>query len=700
MEDVPPPTIEPGTVLVKVHSSCISTGTELSALRVSDEPLWKKAVTDPSKIRKGLRVLATEGIAGGRRALQRQETPQPLGYSAAGKVIEIGGGIADIRTGDRVACGGTGVANHAEIVLVPRNLVAPVPEGVSLTEASFVTPASIALQGVRRASPTLGETFVVLGLGLIGQLTVQVLKAHGCRVIALDLDTSRVDLACRLGADAGLPGSGDAVEARVAQLTGGVGADGVIITAASTSDSVVASAFHFCRKKGRVVLVGDVGLRLNRQDMYEKELDFLISTSYGPGRYDRRYEEEGVDYPIGYVRWTENRNMTEVLALMVEKKLSVQELVGSENPVDRAADAYGSLREGGQLAALLHYPEAGAAMKARTIPNPQARPSSRDRIRIALIGAGAFASATHLPNLHRLSHQFELRAVVSRTGTSAAEAARRFQALYSATNTQQVLDDDDVDALIITTRHDQHASLALAALQAGKHVFVEKPLALSSEEADAIEAFYVGKESVGESGPLLQVGFNRRFSPHVTVFEEFVRRRTNPMIVTYRMNAGYISLDHWIHGPQGGGRNIGEACHVYDIFTYLTDSPVKDVSAHTLRPKTAYYSSHDNFVATLSFEDGSLASLAYTALGSRDYPKEHMEVFCDASVLVMKDYVHSRAIGAEVIPDTSNQGKGHLEELAAFATAIRRGDPWPIPLWQQLQTTRISFEVEKCLGAL
>ena len=699
VEDVPAPTVEAGTVLVRVAYSCISVGTELSGIRAASGALWQRALRNPDKVAKVLRSVASDGLHATRARVEgKLASAEATGYSAAGTVIEVGGGVTDLSAGDRVACAGAQAAHHAEVIRVPRNLTVRVPDGVDLATASSVTLGAIALQGVRRASPTLGETFVVIGLGIIGQLTAQILRAHGCRVIGVDLDKTRVALATQLGLDLALTGDEDEDARQVARLTDGVGADGVIITAATRSDAVVSSAFRMSRKKGRVVLVGDVGLALDRADFYAKEIDFLISSSYGPGRYDTSYEEEGLDYPIGYVRWTENRNMAAYLALLEDARIGVDRLLGARFPVEHAPDAYAALQGGSErpIAAVLEYPTTSETASAgRVVANPAARPGRAGTIRVGVIGAGSFARGMHLPNLRELSDHYSIRAVASRTGHNATTTAAQFGAAYATTEVDRVLEDPDVDLVLIATRHDEHASLALEALARGKHVLVEKPLALSQEEVDLLRAHFAAAD---ETGPILLTGFNRRFSVHAARVLELVADRGGPMLLSYRMNAGYVSADHWTQTTQGGGRNRGEACHIYDLFTFLTGSPVADVQAQTVRPATAHYLSSDNFVATMRFEDGSLGTLAYTALGSPEHPKEQLDVFVDGRVVTLDDYRRVTVAGGKAKGTaTASVQKGHREMLEALAGAIRGGGPWPNPLWQQLQATEIALAVEPSL---
>lgn len=697
-EEVPMPQLEPGTVLVRVQYSCISSGTEISGIKRSGMPLWKRALARPADLARLFKMAASEGVANTYRFVENKlSAATPIGYSAAGIVQEVGEGVDDLRAGDRVACAGSQCAHHAEIIRVPRNLTVPVPGNLDLALASTVTLGAIALQGVRRAQPSLGETFVVIGLGMIGQLTVQLLKANGCRVIGTDLDRTRIAMAEQLGMHIGLhPDDGNEIE-HVARLTDGIGADGVIIAAATPVDSVAATAFQMCRKKGRVVLVGDVGLNLNRADFYEKELDFFISASYGPGRYDRTYEEKGLDYPVAYVRWTENRNMSEYLKLVAEGRVAVAPMVSSTVPVGHAPSAYEAFDsvEEKPLAVVLSYPQTdNATAGLSTIKNPKAKAATSTRIRIAVVGAGAFAKSMHLPTLNALADRYHIQAVVSRTGPNALAVAQQYGANYASTDYRQVLNDHDVDAVLIATRHHMHAMLVLEALKAGKHVFVEKPLALTQAELDQIRQFFEAT-SPGGDAPVLMTGFNRRFSCYATKMHDVACRRGNPMILNYRMNAGYIPTGHWVHTDEGGGRNRGEACHIYDLMTYLTDSAVASVEARAIKPATAYYSPSDNFVATLTFEDGSVGTLMYTALGSREHPKEQCDVYVDGKVLALEDYRRLTIAGAaDKGLDTRLPAKGHKEALEAFARTLQQEAEWPIPLWQQVQASEIAIRVE------
>jgi predicted dehydrogenase/threonine dehydrogenase-like Zn-dependent dehydrogenase len=693
VEDVPAPSVSARSLLVRVEHSCVSVGTEMSSVRMSGLPLYKRALKQPHHAAKVLEIAKNEGFARTyKRVRGMLAAGLPTGYSAAGVVVAVGRDVEGFRVGDSVACAGAGVANHAELIDVPVNLAARIPEGLDTGPASTVTLGAIALQGVRRVQPTLGETVAVVGLGILGQLAVQLLQASGARVIGTDLDPTRIDKALAHGMAHGV-GPGQDFPQRTHELTDGFGADAVLITAATESNEVVRQAMHACRKKGRVVLVGDVGLHLQRSDMYEKELDFLISTSYGPGRYDDVYELEGQDYPIGYVRWTENRNMEEYLRLLADGRVSLEGLGQETYAVDEAGAAYEALKSGETkpLLVLLSYPDREEAQERTTRLRTLAPKSGK--IGVALVGAGSFAQGQHVPNLIRLREHYELRAVMSRTGANAKAVAARAEATYATTDLDEVLADDAIDLLLISTRHDTHAELTLRALKAGKSVFVEKPLALNDDELAAIAAFYEGRDG----GPLLMTGFNRRFSPAAARMRDLLEGRASPIVADYRMNAGYIPLDHWVHGPEGGGRNIGEACHVYDLFDFLVGAEELSVQAQSIGAESRHWAANDNFVATIGYADGSVCTLTYTALGHRDHPKERLDVFAGGRVLSLDDYKSLAVDGGGSGWRSRTVEKGHVQELEALARALREGGPWPIPLEQQLQATRISFEVEQRL---
>jgi len=621
-----------------------------------------------------------------------------VGYSAAGEVVGVGDGIADLAPGDLVACAGAGQANHADYVSVKRNLVCRVPAGCPLNAAATTTVGAIALQGVRRASPQLGERVAVIGLGLIGQITVQLLRAAGCDAIGLDLDPQRVERARRLGMRHGASDA-DAYRAVVRDATGGRGADRTLITAATKSAAVVNLAMEVTRAKGTVVIVGDVGLKIEREQFYRKEIDLLMSTSYGPGRYDASYEAEGHDYPFGYVRWTLNRNMQAYLELVESGRVDVLSLVDRVISVDEAPNAYRALADGAgdlPLGVLIRYPD-----DARDLPEPADatrvvirghRKAPAGPLNYALVGAGAFGTAMLVPQMKKRRDRFHLKAVVSRNAAQGGNFARDNQVEVLSTNLDDVLADPSIDLVVIATRHHEHADQVVRALEAGKHVFVEKPLALTWAELDRVAAVYRSLEAP----PMLMVGFNRRFSPALAAVKDLVASRRAPLVVSYRLNGGYIPLDHWVHGAHGGGRNVGEACHMYDVFRFLAGAPAVSVSAAAIDPGTLPYARNDNFSAAIGYEDGTLATLVYTALGPKTgLGKERIEIFCDGDTYVVDDFRQLvKASDGTVLWQSGEIDKGHFEELSRFGDAIAAGGAPPISFDELVETSAVALHVE------
>lgn len=696
--EVPAPVVSPGSVLVKVVNSCISAGTELSGVAASGRSLVRQALEQPQKVAKALNMMRAEGV---KKALARikgkLDAGSPTGYSAAGVVLAVGAGVDDLRPGDRVAVAGAGYANHAEYVDVPRNLVMRLPDGLDFAPAATATLGGIAMQGVRRASLALGEHVVILGAGILGLLALRMAVLSGARCVAVDIDERRLELARGLGAELTLnPAAGDLAGA-VSRHTSGRMADAVIFCAATGDASVLSGAFGLLRRKGRLVMVGVWGRELDRADIYAKEIDFLISTSYGPGRYDPAYEEGGLDYPYDYVRWTENRNMAEYLRLLADGALDVGALVEGVYPVERVEEAYAALGGAARpLMLLLDYgrelPDFAAAPErfrrsvAVAAPAPKAGP-----VRTAVVGAGNYAMGMHLPNLAALDEFFSLRTVCSRTGSRAKAAAEQFRAACATTDYAEVLADREVDLVVLCTRHDLHGAQVLAALAAGKHVLVEKPLCLTEAELDAIAEFYARP---GDK-PVLAVGFNRRFSPALLSVAEAAAGRVSPLFLRYRMLAGYLPQDHWVHGPVGGGRIVGEACHVVDLLRRLTGAPVTGAGAASLHPAGGHYSASDNKIISLEYADGSVASIEYCALGAPGLPKELLEVHFDGKSVVLDNYQSVTGHGVGVKRAASPQpDKGQLPMLRELGLALTGARPgWPIALDELLETTAVTFAV-------
>lgn len=696
VEDVPAPLVGPGKVLIEVAYSLISTGTELEGIKQAGLSIIQKAAHHPEKIKKLFSILAERGIKNTLTLVEdKLGIELPIGYSCAGIVVQVGDGVEEIRPGDRVACAGAGRASHAEVVLVPKNLVAKIPEGCSFESAASVALGSIAMQGVRRANPGVGEVIAVIGLGLLGQLTVQILKVAGSRTVGLDIQRKRVELARDLGLDWGFVSSEVVPQTEIFCLTEGKGVDATIITAADPgNDTIIQLAAEITRKKGKVVVVGDVGLGLRRSPFYEKELDVLISTSYGPGRYDEAYEEKGIDYPYAYVRWTEKRNMEEYLRLLAEGKVNFSRLVGGIYPIEQAPEAYQTLQQDGErpLAVLLDYrlDETDLGQKLKTkVGEASVSKARTGPIKVAVVGAGNFAKAVHLPNLRRLSNLYTIRAVVSASGVHARLAAKQFGAAYCSSDYHNVLVDDEIDMVVICTRHNLHAKMAIDAARAGKAIFLEKPMALNQAELEALA------DALKETHVPFTVGFNRRFSPAAIIAKELLKDRINPLIVVYRVNAGYISLNNWVHGEEGGGRIIGEACHMFDLFNYFTEAEAKSVDVNAISPATEHVSSRDNFIATLKYSDGSVCTLIYTALGSQALAKEYIEIYCDGKTLVIDDFKELRVYGSKAKGWKGPQDKGHLRELEEFGRTLSNGGVWLIPLDELIRATKISFLVDR-----
>jgi len=690
VDEVPAPLISVNEVLVHVYYSCISSGTEVSGIEKSGKPLFKKIIDKPQNIRKVLDLLKNKGLSKTiRKVKSKVDSQTPTGYSAAGLVLEVGENIENIKVGDKVACAGAGIANHAEFIAVPENLVVRVPENLSLNYASTVTLGSIALQGVRRCKPELGEFVVVMGLGILGQLTVQLLKLSGCKVIGIDLEQKRIDKALSLGLDIGFnPNKVNIVE-EVIRNTNGYGADSAVITASSASSTVINQAMEMCRKKGKIVVVGDIPLNIERKYFYEKELDLLISTSYGPGRYDEKYELKGYDYPYTYVRWTENRNMKEYLSLLSENKINVKDLIEEVYKIEEAPKAFESLRRGDNrpLVVLMEY-HRDSLLKERIIKTSYK--IRQDKINVGVIGAGSFTREVHLPNLEKLNKFYNIYAICCKSGNNAKSLAKQFDAVCATTDYTEILKDKNIDMVLISTRHNLHAKIAIDAANAGKAIFLEKPMALNQEELSKLV------DTLEKTKVPFMVGFNRRFSPFALIIKEQINNRVNPIMVSYIMNAGFIPKDHWVHTAEGSGRNIGEACHIYDLFNYFTNCKVSKVKATSINPKTEQYSSNDNFVVTIKYKDSSVCNLVYTSLGSKKAPKEKIEIYFDNKIIYLNNYKELEFFGLREKNIKINiQDKGHYNELQKFAKSIKETKSYLIPLWQLIQATEISFEVEK-----
>jgi predicted dehydrogenase/threonine dehydrogenase-like Zn-dependent dehydrogenase len=670
--DTPAPSPERGRLLVANRASVISSGTERSAVSTGGGggSLVTRAVRNPDLVLKTLQHARKHGVRETRELVRGAVSDDiAMGYSTAGVVLDTGG-LADFSVGDRVACAGAGVANHAEVVSVPGNLAARVPHGVVLRDAAFTTLGAIALQGVRRSEPTLGERVVVVGLGQLGLLTVQLLRAAGCQVLGVEPVERRRTLAEELGAERALGPQG--AQPAVRDWSEGYGADAVVITASSVSSAIVNQAAELVRRKGRVVPVGDVGLDLERAPLYQREADVLISTSYGPGRYDRVYEEAGVDYPFAYVRWTENRNMEEFLRLLSTGQLRVEPLVDLELPVERAGEAYIAVNgETPPLAAVLTYgAAAGGAPPGPEWVGARGRPQAAGDgdVVVGVVGAGSFVRSVHLPNL-KSAGRARVKTVVTRRSTTASNVARSLGDTGSATDPAVVLDDPEIELVMIGTRHDSHAALAAAALRAGKAVFVEKPLGLTREQID--EVWDAGREN-----GRLAIGFNRPFAPLAEKLGEEVCSASGPVHLVYRVNAPLAS-GHWLNDPeQGGGRLLGEACHMFDFANWLCGRPVR-VSAAAL-PAPEAVPSIESASVTVSYVDGSVATVHYSGAGAASMPKERVEALRGGRSWVLDDFrsLTSHSSDGEQVETARGGDKGHARLLTLVLAACRGERPF------------------------
>ena len=701
LSKVPVPALGPRHILVQTAFSAVSLGTEGKKVTTARQSLVGKARSRPDLVQQVLRTAQQEGLLNTyRKVMNRLDEPVPLGYSAAGTVIAVGANVKEFRVGGRVACGGEGAA-HAEVMAVPVNLCAKVPDGVSLEHAAFTTIGAIALQGVRQADVTLGECIAVVGLGLVGQLAVQLLKANGCRVLGIDLNPAKVAMAEKLGADQALARNDPNLEASVSTFSRGYGVDAVLITAATSSSDPMELAVQMCRDRGRIVVIGGVRMDVPRDACYYKELEVRLSRSYGPGRYDPTYEEKGVDYPIGYVRWTEKRNMEAFLDLLAAGKLNLADLITHRLPFEQAEQAYALLTAEHQdgpapLGIIFEYGITKdhltpTAQKVYTVTRPQsAIRNPQSAIGIGFIGAGSFARKFLIPLLAKHPHA-RLVGVATATGISGQHTAEKFGFAYSTGDYRQILEDPDVHCVFIATRHNLHASLAAEALRAGKAVFVEKPLALNLEQLREVVEAYQGVTQMTQHGeetrgggdrknhpltlspPLLVVGYNRRFAPLTGEVRDFFAGRAEPMAIHCRVNAGFIESKHWVHDPEeGGGRILGEVCHFIDLVAYLVGAPIRTVYAVGMDNIGRYHD--DNVGITLTFADGSVGNILYLANGDTALPKERIEVFCQGATAVLDDFRRLELYrGGRRRVKKSAQDKGHRAEVVAFVEAIRGG---------------------------
>lgn len=689
--EVPCPLTGRGQVLINTTRTLVSAGTERMLVDFGKAGFIGKAHQQPDKVRQVLDKIRTDGLAPTLEAVfNKLDQPLPLGYCNVGRVLETGAGVTGFAPGDRVVSNG----KHAEAVAVPVNLCAKVPESVGDDEAAFTVLGAIALQGIRLVQPTLGEAVVVTGLGLIGLMAVQLLRAHGCRVLGLDFDPEKLRLAESFGAETVNLSAGSDPIAAAHAFSRGRGVDAVIITASTKSSEPVHQAALMSRKRGRIVLVGVTGLELSRADFYEKELSFQVSCSYGPGRYDPNYEEKGQDYPVGFVRWTEQRNFEAVLDMMADGRLDVKPLVSHRFALADAAEAYGLVTgKEPSLGILLDYPVPEAvpaeALVRRTVMLAPAAPAE-GKAALGFIGSGNYATAVLIPAFKATGAR--LVSVASAAGVSGVHAGRKFGFEKTTTDVAEVLDDPAVNAVVIATRHDSHAGLVCRALEAGKHVFVEKPLALSAGELDAIaSARNAAAEAAG--APVVMVGFNRRFAPQVQKVKSLLEGASGPKAFVMTVNAGAIPADHWTQDKVvGGGRIVGEACHFIDLLRYLASAPIATHSVSVMDASTG-----DTATITLTFADGSLGTIHYFANGAKSFPKERLEVFSGGRILQLDNFRRLRGFGWPGFRAMNlwRQDKGQKACAAAFVQAVEQGREAPIPFEELVEVARVTIEISK-----
>lgn len=686
LAEVPAPQVSRGHILVRTTHSLVSLGTERMLVEFGRAGWIEKARQQPEKVRQVLDKIKSDGLQPTLEAVFRKlGEPLPLGYCNAGTVVAVGEGVTEFRIGDRVASNG----RHAEYVSVPKHLAARIPDGVTDEEGSFAVIGAIALQGIRLVQPTFGETVVVTGLGLIGLIAAQLLRANGCRVIGLDFDSQKVALAESLGIHAVQVGENTDPVQIVNTITHAAGADAVLLTASTKSNEVVSQAARMSRKRGRIVLVGVVGLDLQRSDFYEKELTFQVSCSYGPGRYDDQYEAQGHDYPIGFVRWTEQRNFEAVLAAIADRRLQVQPLITERVDLADYAKIYGDMGRKGSIASILRYPEAEPPTDApATLLTLQPRSFAGSRAVLGIIGSGNFTGAMILPVLSKLNA--DIKYIASANGLSGTQLARKYSVAHSTTDYRHILQDPEVSAVLITTRHSSHARLCVEALEAGKHVFVEKPLALNELEINAIA------DALPHCPGTLTVGFNRRFSPFAQEAKQLLGTAAAPLHVVATMNAGHIPPNHWTQDLSiGGGRIIGEACHLIDLIAFLSDSPVQAVVTNALGPQSDLAT--DNASILLRMANGSTGAIHYFANGHKAYAKERVEIYSQSRTIVIDNFRRADYFGFKKSGLSMRQDKGHRAQFALFLERLKNGGPAIIPAESLLNTSRAALAAVESL---
>lgn len=704
LDEVPKPQVGKGMILIVTKASLVSAGTEKMLVDLAKKSLLGKAKARPDLVKKVIATARKEGLKNTfNKVRSKLDTPIPLGYSCSGIVQAVGDGVDKFKPGDRVACGGAGYANHADYNVVPKNLCVHIPDfKIDVTEeqvfeqSASATVGAIALQGVRQAGLALGERVCVIGLGLLGQIAVQLCKANGCVVIGADIDPAKIELAKKMGTDHAVHGS--SLEAAIGELTDGCGADAVIITAAAHGSELVAQAGEISRIKGRVVVVGFVGMDLPREVYYKKELDLRLSMSYGPGRYDVEYEERGNDYPLPYVRWTEQRNMQTILELIASGRLDVGSLISHRFSFEKALEAYDMILGAKEpfLGVILEYGE-NRSDDAGRIALRESDSDPAGKVGLGVVGAGNFAKSVLIPRLKK-NPDVSLEGIVTARGMSAKDVGNQFGFRYCADDTQMIYEDSRINTVLIATRHNLHGREVVSALKHGKHVFVEKPLCLDLEELREIVSVYAGDQETTFK-PVMMVGFNRRFSPFAVKIKTHLEAVRSPAVASYRVNAGFIPRDSWVQDEEeGGGRIIGEVCHFVDLLRFLAGSPVRTVQAASIQSSDQSVTDRDSVCITLTYESGSLANIVYQAAGNPDYPKEMLEVAAGGQTFVLNDYRQLDVYGRKSEKHKSAQDKGFDKELDAFVSSVKDGGAAPIPIQELIESTLVTFTVHEALN--
>jgi len=693
--DVPKPIVQDNMILIKTKASLVSSGTERTLVNFAEKNLIGKAQSRPDLLKQVVEKAKRDGILTTlQSAGNRLDQPLPLGYSSAGVIEEIGRYVNDFQPGDRVVCGGGGYAVHAEYALIPINLVAHLPEEIDYECGAFATLGAIAINGIRLAKPQIGEHTAVIGLGLLGLLTAQLLKAAGCEVTGMDIDSDRIELANRIEICAV---QNKEILRKYKEITKGVGFDSVYICADTPSNEPIALAGSIARDRAHVIAIGAVGLEIPRKPYYEKELFFQVARSYGPGRYDPSYEEFGNDYPIGYIRWAEGRNLEAFVGLLKDGRIQTSKLITNRFGIHDAKQAYDLITDKSgkdYLGVILTYPKTGEDPIRRKVElrDFKANPISREILNVGVIGSGNYANAIFLPIIKRNPHA-NIFGIISAKGLNASQSGTKYGAVFAGSQEDQIFENEDIDAIAILTRHNEHARMIKKGLLAGKHIYCEKPMALNYKEHHMIQT-----ELENQNHPMLMVGFNRRFAPFSKRFHAFFENRKEPIYLYYRVNAGFLPKTHWLNNPDiGGGRLIGEGCHFIDLATYFVQSEARSVTTAKLPNQGKY--SNDNLQVSITFADGSIATIAYLSNGTKSYSKEYIEGFSSGNIAILNDFRELRLVGRTEKKYRSrfHQDKGHAAAWGAFVDAIMKNKPNPIPYNDLIMTSALTLASQKSL---